>query len=43
MKRLIIAACLVLIVAFGMSCKKEPTGPVYTGRNTLAGHLELRG
>jgi hypothetical protein len=37
MKRLIIAAVLVLIVAFGMSCKKEPTGPVYTGGNALAG------
>jgi hypothetical protein len=37
MKRLIIAAALVLIVAFGISCKKEPTGPVYTGGHAFAG------
>jgi hypothetical protein len=43
MKKLIVAACLVLLVAFGMSCKKEPTGPVYSGGNALAGHLEFRG
>ena len=43
MKKLVVAAVLVLLVAFGMSCKKDPTGPGYSGANALAGHLEFRG
>ena len=44
MKRLVIAVFLVLVMVFGVSCKKKGyTTPDISVRKAPAGHHELRG